>query len=321
MIRIHMTAADLARTKIDPGPSPMMETINAFQWIGDHGRRPPVRTASVEAVKLQMLADLSLRPGPIAGFLVPRCERVDVGIDRLLSTPRWLIREDLDDLVRGGRKLPDWARHLADGESGPLHSLAASIRLLHDRVVEPTWAQTSACCVDDRRLRLTTMGADGVEGLLASLGPLIRWRPPVIEVIIRQAVDLDVQLDGRGLHLVPTAFNRGWPAISLPDPAPTVIYYPVAVGQHETPSDGPSQALAALLGLTRAAAMQALATTPGLSTAQLAARISTSPATASQHATVLRNAGLISTTRRRRVVAHELTSLGRELLRGNKPGG
>lgn len=54
----------------------------------------------------------------------------------------------------------------------------------------------------------------------------------------------------------------------------------------------------------------------GCTTGELARRLDISPAGASQHATVLRRAGLVLSTRRRNLVLHTLTPLGRALLGG-----
>ncbi|WP_405922213.1 winged helix-turn-helix domain-containing protein [Streptomyces sp. NBC_00122] len=52
----------------------------------------------------------------------------------------------------------------------------------------------------------------------------------------------------------------------------------------------------------------------GCSTTELARRLNVSVAAASQHATVLRNANLITTSRRGKSVVHTITPLGAELL-------
>jgi DNA-binding transcriptional ArsR family regulator len=71
-------------------------------------------------------------------------------------------------------------------------------------------------------------------------------------------------------------------------------------------------ALAALVGRNRAAVLLAIAT--GCTTTELAGRVGISLAAASQHASVLRDAGLITTHRQGSAVLHVLTPLGTELL-------
>jgi DNA-binding transcriptional ArsR family regulator len=76
----------------------------------------------------------------------------------------------------------------------------------------------------------------------------------------------------------------------------------------------PGDALAALLGFTRAAALAAIGT--GCSTTELARRVGVSPAAASQHATVLRNAGLVASRREANTMMHSVTPLGSAVLNG-----
>ncbi|WP_416906034.1 ArsR/SmtB family transcription factor [Micromonospora echinospora] len=73
-------------------------------------------------------------------------------------------------------------------------------------------------------------------------------------------------------------------------------------------------ALTTLLGRTRAHTLDTIGTHESCSTGDLARKLGISPASASEHATVLRDAGLVSTTRQGREVRHRLTPLGRHLL-------
>ena len=72
-------------------------------------------------------------------------------------------------------------------------------------------------------------------------------------------------------------------------------------------------ALAALVGRYRAAVLRTIA--DGCTTTELADRVGISLATANQHVSVLRDAGLITTHRQGNSVLHVLTPLGAELLR------
>lgn len=72
--------------------------------------------------------------------------------------------------------------------------------------------------------------------------------------------------------------------------------------------------LAALLGRTRAAVLITIAEHPLCTTTQLAARTKISPASASEHATVLRKAGLTTLTRNRKQVQHSISPSGLTLL-------
>src|SRR5438093_1585493 len=77
----------------------------------------------------------------------------------------------------------------------------------------------------------------------------------------------------------------------------------------------PAGGLAGLLGATRARVIRAVAA--GCTTTELARALGIAPATASEHATMLRKSGLISTQRHRNTALHTLTPLGIALIGAN----
>ncbi len=83
------------------------------------------------------------------------------------------------------------------------------------------------------------------------------------------------------------------------------------------PGDRHGRALAALLGRTRAAVLEAIV--DGCTTTELARRVKVSVPSASQHAQVLRDAGLLVTRRTGKSVHHSLTALGAALLNATWP--
>ena len=122
--------------------------------------------------------------------------------------------------------------------------------------------------------------------------------------------------------LIPSPFWSGEPVfgVSLSEHRPSILLYPAAApnghaadGDGEDPVAGlAADSLAALIGPTRAAVLRALREPHG--TAELAGTVRISPATASEHAKVLRDANLIETRRDGRTVSHSLTPLGRTIL-------
>lgn len=163
--------------------------------------------------------------------------------------------------------------------------------------------------------------AGGVERLLATLHPRIAWNGPVLE--IADGPDRDIHLDGRGLLLCPSAFLPGRVGRVVecdPDTGMAALVFaaPAAGARAADLWGRPGnhvQALSALVGQTRAAALRAL--TAACTTSELAARLGISVAGASQHAAVLRQSGLISTRRVRNNVLHTVTPLGMALLGGH----
>ena len=134
--------------------------------------------------------------------------------------------------------------------------------------------------------------------------------------------DADIHLRGRGLSLVPSLFvgDRLVLLTDLGEPeAPIRLVFPsapdtLALARLWSNGNGHGGALAALLGHNRAAVLLRIA--DGCTTSELAQRAGISLASASQHATVLREAGLITTRRDGGAVLHNLTSLGANLLNG-----
>ncbi|MFE4975827.1 ArsR/SmtB family transcription factor [Kitasatospora sp. NPDC056651] len=172
--------------------------------------------------------------------------------------------------------------------------------------------------VRDARGRIAI--AHGAERLLSAIHPRLHWNAPVLEV--RGGPDRDVHLDGRGLVLSPSFFLNDPSCVFIDDDreagGPAVVF---PIGSTVKPGlwegwESDEQALGALVGHTRAAALQAL--TDSCTTGELAERLGISLAGASKHAAVLRRAGLITTARNRNTALHTLTSLGMALLQSRE---
>lgn len=143
---------------------------------------------------------------------------------------------------------------------------------------------------------------------------MIRWRAPVLEA--DYPVDRELRLDGRGLLLQPSFFCRGTPVVYRDPVLPPVLVYPVThPGAPAVAEPGPW--LGRLVGHTRSTVLRSIGN--GCTTSELARRTGVSLASASQHASVLREAGLVRTLRHGSSVLHTLTPLGAALLRGGAP--
>lgn len=324
MLRIHFTSEDLARTRVAAGPDPMWETVLSLQMLQhregavvfDGWRRQARRRLGASA---RMLLTLAPHAMYFPDFLTPAegSLSLDQGLDTMLSTGRTRLREELG-LLAGQRKLPDWSRHLADGDLETVRRLEAAFGSYHRTVVQPTWASVQTHIEADRVRRSRAFLDGGCEGVLNSFRPFMRWSPPVLECDYPE--ERDLHLGGRGLLLVPAYFCWRAP-VTLVDPElQPVLVYPVAhdltapPGGHHT-SAPDHRPLGALLGNTRAAVLRAV--DMGCTTTELSRRVGTSVASASQHAAVLREAGLIATQRHGGSVLHTLTPLGSALLTGD----
>ncbi|MFF9013836.1 ArsR/SmtB family transcription factor [Streptomyces sp. NPDC014870] len=216
-------------------------------------------------------------------------------------------------------------REGADAESVPpavrarARRLAQVVFLFCSAAILPYWSQMRARLETERDARGRMAITNGVEFLLAGLHPKVTWEAS--ELRIASHLDLEITLDGRGLILSPSLFLpdktvvlvRSERQSSLP-----ALVFSVPLDLHdleapseESESDG-DRALAALVGATRAAALRALSESG--TTGDLSDRLGISLSGASKQATVLREAGLITTLRNRTTAMHTLTPLGLALL-------
>ncbi|SFR28419.1 Helix-turn-helix domain-containing protein [Lentzea waywayandensis] len=243
-------------------------------------------------------------------FLTPTAGScaVDAGIEAVLSTPAESLRADLEQLDR--RHHLDPRTHLlAGGDVATLDSLGDALRAYHGHALAPIWDEVRAVVDADRAVRARSFLDSGCEGMLASLHPTISWTPSVLSIESRFP-QRDVHLGGQGLVLVPSYFCWERPIMLRDQSRTPVLVYPIARDLHVT-STG-KRSLEALLGRTRAAALEVIA--GGCTTTELARRLGISAASASAHASVLRDAGLAVAQRHRNSVLHTASALGVELL-------
>jgi Helix-turn-helix domain len=325
--RIHFTAEDLDRIQVRPTLGPLAETVKAMsllrcprqprepyrQWRGQvKGRLTP-----------QMAAFTALIPPGSKGVDLPMLTgavtTMERGVQALLAVPRDHLLVEMEFIDRDHR-LPASVWEAAEGGGQARLRLAAAAVAAHHVLIEPYWTRIHACLHAEHMARLRALATGGPDGLLASLqSPWVRWRPPVLEVLV--PADYDVPLNGRGIALVPSVFVGQIPSLhqNPNDPAavPWLVIPPADSRMHQRHLWGNPRsrgaALAALVGRNRAAVLRTIA--DGCSTTELADRVGISLAAASQHASVLREAGLITTHRQGSAVLHVLTPLGVELLR------
>lgn len=326
MLRIHFTAEDLARTRVGTGIGAAAETYYSLAMLRDRRTAPPFdgwRSAVAGRVAEEMRPLLALLPasGPGVDLLTIAGDATSIGeaADRLLSAPRARLRRELED-VSFRPAHASWVRSLMDADGDALHQLARALEVSHRSAVAPYWDRAASHLDAVRADYARTLLEGGVERLLEGLCvPLVRWRAPVLEV--QHARDVEFRLGGRGLIIVPTVFT--WRELTvLWDPAddvgpprltvPTVNGVEAGAALWNRAGATVQGALGALLGRTRAAALKV--TVGGCNTTELARRLNVSLAAASQHATVLRNANLITTSRRGGAVLHSITALGIDLL-------
>jgi DNA-binding transcriptional ArsR family regulator len=326
VLRIHFTGADLARTSVASTADPFWEMVLSgfrlqerdpdlvFQpWIQRlRSNRPQADHMRPGA---RLLAALAPKGPYFPDFLTPSEARdgLACGLDAALSTPRRELNAQLARL-NAFSPIPQWIKPLADGDREFFALLRRGLTAYYHAAIEPYEDLIQGAIDADRTRRAHHFLDSGIEGMLAGIGPVLGWRPPVLEV--NHAVDQDLYLRGRGLRLVPSFFC-GQTACTLADPTLLpVLIYPVDFDCRwaQAVSTASQQSLEALIGKTRAAILRAI--NLGATTTQLSLRVNTSPGSVSRHTSVLREAGLITTQRDRNAMVHTLTSLGADLLGG-----
>jgi DNA-binding transcriptional ArsR family regulator len=304
MLRLRFSASDLGRVRLRGTLGPLAETLLALQTVGqalgarDAGpygewrRRVLARLPSVAA------AARSLPSGTAAGLYA-------------YLGPSATVEQAMVALSR--------SRSMGPREHGPANRLAALLAVGYESGIAPHWPAMRAHLDAEYASRARVLVEGGIDRLFATLHPGLSWRAPVLELrgsTAQPVVEHD--LAGRGLDVVPAVFCHAVPEIFLPPGGQAVLIYPAGAGPATTPRADADRAvpdgLADLLGQTRAAVLAALA--GGGTTGEVARKLRISPAGASQHATVLRRAGLILSTRRGNSVLHTLTPLGSALLNG-----
>jgi DNA-binding transcriptional ArsR family regulator len=317
---MHFTAEDLTRVRLATEADLLWELLLSAHLLGKpdgavvfgawkQGTRARLGPG------MRMLFDLAPPWGYSADFLTPTAGTGDleVGLDAIRSTSRARLRADIASL--DGPVQP-WRAGLATADPDALAHLDTTLRAYHRAALAPRWPRIQAQVRGDHARRVRAVARGGTELLLGTLHPTVTWEPPVLTVA--SGYDRDIHLDGRGILLVPSFFCWLRPiTLRAPDRRP-VLVYPIDhdIGWYAERPGASSPALSALVGRTRAVVLETIAASVACSTTELARRVGISPAGASQHAAVLREAGVIATYRDGKESLHTTTRLGIELLEG-----
>jgi DNA-binding transcriptional ArsR family regulator len=212
--------------------------------------------------------------------------------------------------------LPVLERLIADPRAAR-DVLADCLEVAWHVLVAPFWARISALIEADIEYRSWRLAVGGLGGMLDDLHPAIGWADGAIRV--DAPPDADVELGGRGLVLMPSAYL--WPkvAVVVDEPwQPTLVYPARGVGELWGAPDAATHVpLTRLLGRTRALLLTCL-DTPASTTA-LAGRLGRSASGVSGHLVALRDAGLVKSARHGHEVRYSHTELGANLVRGSVP--
>jgi predicted transcriptional regulator len=263
----------------------------------------------------------------------------DVVDEVVLQSPReW---QSLIDHHRG-RVGDPFDAGLAQGRHDARASIGDSLRRFHRIALRPYWDQLNAMVGVAAAAWTNLLATRGLEALLNELHPSVRWRQPTLSVDVagpevcdprcfahhmtdhEDALVKRIPVNRRGLTIMPTVFRsgcgiwgdfdpvRGYSAFCLAVPVPATWQW----FETDAPTAG-SDVLGELLGLTRSWVLQACVDAEP-STTKLARTVGISISSASEHAAVLRSAGLLESERQGNTVVHRTTPVGQALIQSTR---
>ncbi|GHJ48066.1 transcriptional regulator [Catellatospora sp. TT07R-123] len=318
MIEIEFGAADLVDVRFAHSPmaevvtSTMALTRRTGHWLHAAWRE---RTLPLfTGPELAVLRAVVSGPCYIPDFLTPVLPAARPGLDDELAavaaTPPDRVAAEVAAAWAGHAPPPEAARFLTD-PAAALVTLVAQVRHYFDRAIAPVWPRLRAAVEAELAHRARLAADHGPRALVAGLHPQLDWDGSAL--LLASAKSRQWTLDGHRLALLPTGFAG--PTLHTMTEAVhgrALWYAPRGYGSiWDAEVPGPSQALAALLGPTRAAVLSALAVPA--STGEIATTLGLAPATASHHLTTLRDAGLVTAERTGRRLSYRRTPVGEQL--------
>jgi DNA-binding transcriptional ArsR family regulator len=281
-------------------------------WIED--AEPLLAGLDLEPLRLLMPPDAYapdfINPPPTGPTV-----QLEQELEVMLATPAAQVRAEVERCY-ADTALPTALAPFIERPRAAVRALADVLRSYWELVLAEHWPRINALLEHDILYRAHQLTGAGTRALFEDLDPSISWQAEDVLRIDKRECDLKaMQLDGRGLLLMPSAFS--WPKVVLVNAQPwqpTVIYPARGVGMLWEPErPAPPDALSRLLGSSRAAILAALE--HPRSTTELARILELTPGGVSQHLGVLYAAGLVCRHRDQRMVLYLRSEAGDALLR------
>ncbi|MER8100989.1 helix-turn-helix domain-containing protein [Kitasatospora sp. NPDC094016] len=283
-------------------------------WRAVRSRVPARALPLIELVTANRLCIPDFLTPPIP--LVPGGVSIADELDAISAVSTEQVQGELARYAELG-PLPKPVAQLLDGGTVQMNRLLGAVHALYSTCLADDWPGMDKLLYADISMRRTILGDQGTGRMLAGIHrafsdptrfelTLLGLAPTVPEHLERTA--------DAGLVLSPNLFLGGMlsPAIASPWQQPLFAY---TASETLLPPPAGVDGLTALIGRGKAAALRAIGT--GCTTTELALRLGVSAPAASQHASSLRAAGMITSIRDGQRVAHALTSLGTGLLTAN----
>jgi len=251
--------------------------------------------------------------------------------DFLTSTPTWELTpeaeaerlRDIDEerfavdmtkvLVRSDGARRTAVQHMLDQPDRARALIAEAWLSVWNAAVAPVWTQLERLLRADIAVRSRRIAESGIGDMVQTLHDRVAWADGAVRVTMRIWSEV-VDCHGSGLVLVPSVMGTSGCFVLTEPPAQPTLFYP-AQGVTATWARDPADvagALGALLGPARARIL--LEAHEPRTTSQVARDTGLAISTASHHLTVLRDAGLVASTREGARVLHRRSPLGEAMV-------
>lgn len=272
----------------------------------------------LEGVDLELLLSVVPQGRWICGAMAPA--RVEPGttierqLEELTHVAPDAMAEDLA-LVWEDLGVPRRGRQLLEQGALAPGLLAEAVWDYWDAAIAPYWSRMCAVLESDVSYRLSRLLNEGLYGLMGDIHPDVALEGN--ELRIRKGLHRDATYTASAMTMVPSIF--AWPTVTLEDGTADIfgLTYPArgvglvweGLGERMESERDP---LASLLGRTRSAVLR-LAAVP-MSTTHISQELGQSPAAVSQHLSILRDTGLLTSRRSGKSVLYSQTPLGGSIM-------
>jgi DNA-binding transcriptional ArsR family regulator len=302
--------------------SPVWETVAAIRTFIDERSRtyhePWHRLVHDRVAHLDLAPLLATQPlhGYVPDFLTPppgvAWPRLRDQLAEIRATPPEQVAHELDQCRRSvDRPQRSVLDQMLSDPANARDLLAARLQSAWNELVAPFWPRVRTLLEREIDQRSRTLAHHGLRRVVDRLHPQIRWTKDGVR--IDDPHHATSRIGEKGLVLMPSAYV--WPHVAAIIDAPwqpTIVYPAGGIAQLWHAPPPPPDALARVLGQTRALVLCSL--DRPRSTTALAAVLELSPAGASRHLLALRAAGLIAASRHGHEVRYNRTKLGTALV-------